>query len=77
MSGHQRTRGTGLGAVVLGIVLVLVGGYYVLRNTLGMDLPQLDGDKLVPVLALLVGAVLLVRAYRERDDARRPTGRQL
>jgi protein-S-isoprenylcysteine O-methyltransferase Ste14 len=68
VSSQQRVRRSGVGTVVVGVVLVLVGGYYVLSNTLGMDLPPLDSEKLVPVLAVIGGAVLLYRAWRDRAD---------
>ncbi len=68
MSGQQRVRRTGVGTVILGIVLILIGGYYVLRETLGMDLPPLDAEKLLPVLAVVFGIALLYRAWRDRPD---------
>ncbi len=66
MSATPRTRRSGLGALILGAILLFIGGYYVLRNTLGMDVPELDGNKLAPVIAVLIGFALLYRAWDDR-----------
>jgi hypothetical protein len=65
---RQRTRRTGIGSAVIGLVLVLIGGYYVFRNTLGISLPELDSDQVVPVIAVILGLVLLYRAWGDRTD---------
>ena len=58
-------RGVSVGAVILGLILVSIGGYYVLRNTLGLDLPELDSEMVVPVIAVLIGVALLYREWRD------------
>lgn len=68
MTSQPRVRRSGVGTVLLAAVLIVVGGYYVLRNTLGIDLPQLDSDQVVPVIAVLVGLVLLYRAWQDRAE---------
>jgi hypothetical protein len=59
-------RRSGLGTLFIALVLLIVGGYYLLRNTLGFDLPELDSDVVVPVLAVIAGALLLYRYWGER-----------
>ena len=41
VSHHRVARRSGVGTVVIALILIFVGGYYVLRNTLGIDLPEL------------------------------------
>ena len=49
--------------------LLFVGGYYVLRNTPGFDLQELDGEKVWPVIVLAIGVAVLVRAWTQlRSD---------
>jgi hypothetical protein len=57
------------GALIFGALLVFVGGYYLLRNTLGMGLPELDGEKVWPVVVLALGVVFVVNAITRRQDA--------
>jgi protein-S-isoprenylcysteine O-methyltransferase Ste14 len=71
VSRQLRARRTGVGTVVVGVILILIGGYYVFRETLGMNLPPLEAEKVVPVLAVIGGFALLYRAWRDRDDATR------
>lgn len=69
MINPRPARRTGAGTIVFALVLIVIGGYYVLRNTLGIELPELSSDALVPVLAVLLGLVLLYRAWSERSAA--------
>ena len=72
MSERRLARRSGVGTVVIALILIFVGGYYVLRNTLGIDLPELDSDQVVPLIAVILGLALLYRAWQENDarDAR-------
>jgi hypothetical protein len=65
MDSQQTGRG-GQVTVIIGLILVVVGGYYVLRNTIGIDLPPLDSDAVVPIIAVAIGSALLYRASRRR-----------
>lgn len=69
MSFTRPRRRSGLGTLFIAAVLLLVGGYYMLRNTFGVDLPELDSDAVVPILAVLGGAFLLVRYWQDRAEA--------
>lgn len=75
MSGYRSARRTGVGTVVFAIVLVVIGGYYVLRNTLGLDLPELDSDQVVPIIAVVIGLALLYRAWTDREAGQAPADR--
>jgi hypothetical protein len=57
------------GALIFGALLVFVGGYYLLRNTLGVGLPELDGEKVWPVVVLALGIVVVVNGMTRRRDA--------
>jgi TRAP-type C4-dicarboxylate transport system permease small subunit len=59
-----RRRGAG-GGLVFGLILMLVGGYFLVRQAI----PSVDADRLWPVLSIVVGGVLVVLAfvYGDRD----------
>ena len=66
---RSRRRGLDLGPLIFGAALLFVGGYDVLRNTLGFDLQELDGEKVWPVIVLAIGVAVLVRAWTQlRSD---------
>lgn len=56
----------GLGAVVFGLIIIGIGIYYLLTNTFGFELPELDWNLLWPVLIIGLGIVVLYRATRDR-----------
>ena len=60
-SGASATsRAGGSGAVVIGVVLVLIGGWLLLQRFI----PQLDADIVWPVALLLLGGALVIGAMR-------------
>jgi hypothetical protein len=61
---RERERFTGVGALIFGGVLVLVGGYYFLRNNLGFDLGPLDGELIWPAIVIIIGIVVVMRGLR-------------
>jgi hypothetical protein len=62
MERHERF--TGPVALFLGGLLVLVGGYHVLRNNLGIELGPLDGDLIWPSVVLIFGLLLIARSVQ-------------
>jgi hypothetical protein len=57
------------GGIVFALLLIVVGGWYLLRNTFGLDMPPLDGDALWPIIVLAIGIGILLRAVTERPPA--------
>lgn len=68
MDAHARRFD--IGALVLGAIILFVGGYYFLRNTLGFDIGELDWEPIWPVLVILLGGSILVNALLRRRDER-------
>ena len=62
----RRHRASGAGGVVVGLVLIAIGTYYVLTNTLGIDLPELDGDMIWPIIVMAIGVLIVFRATRDQ-----------
>jgi hypothetical protein len=59
----NRLRGLDLGAIIIGVLVLGVGAYYVLVNTFGVNLPDLDWDKIWPLAVMAVGIAILAGAW--------------
>jgi len=62
----KRSRLSGFGALILAALLIFAGGWYLLRNTFGIDLPELNGDAIWPILLILLGIGMLSRFWESR-----------
>jgi phage shock protein C len=63
----ERPRRHGLGGIVFGLILVLIGGAFLLRQAV----PSIDFDVLWPAVVICLGVVLLVAAFIPRGDGQR------
>ncbi len=59
-----------LGGIIFGLVVLLVGGYYVLRDTLGLSIPELNWDQLWPLIVVVIGAAIVVGAWNRSSPNR-------
>ena len=57
------------GRLIIGLLFLFVGGYYLLRNTLGFDLGELDSEAIWPVIVVALGAWILYRGLETRREA--------
>jgi uncharacterized integral membrane protein len=55
------------GAIIVGLVLVGVGAYFVLKDTLKIRLPDISWDMAWPLLIVAAGVIVLVRALTGWD----------
>jgi len=65
----RRVGGSAVGALFFGALLLFVGGYYFLRNNLGLDLGELDGELLWPAIVIVLGGLLVLRGFRRIGPA--------
>lgn len=63
---RDRDRGGHLASRITGLVLILVGAWYFLDHTLGLRLPRLAWSEVWPVILILVGVLVLLRASGRR-----------
>jgi TRAP-type C4-dicarboxylate transport system permease small subunit len=68
---HARRFDHDLGLLLFGAILLIVGGYYMLTNTFGVILPELNWDMIWPLFVIALGVGLVWRAINERSS---PTG---
>ena len=58
----DRRRGLDFGPIIFGVVLLLVGGYFLIENTFGYQLPEIDWDMVWPVIVIALGVGILAGA---------------
>ncbi len=63
---QQSTGRRDTGAIVFGLILLVIGVYYLLDQTFGLALPALDWDKLWPLILVVIGAAVVYNAWRKR-----------
>ncbi len=66
---YRAARSGGLASVLFAIGLIALGTYYLLKNTFGLDLPDLDEHTILPIIAIGLGVIILVRAWERRQVA--------
>jgi uncharacterized integral membrane protein len=58
--------GPSLAAIVVGLVLLAIGLYYFVDRTLGIALPAVRWGSLWPLILIVIGAVIVLRAIGDR-----------
>jgi uncharacterized integral membrane protein len=66
---HLGGRKVDIGALIFGAILLLVGGYYLLVNTFGINLPDLDWDMIWPIALIALGLAVVARAIASRSGS--------
>jgi hypothetical protein len=66
---HLAGRKVDVGALIFGAILLLVGGYYLLVNTFGITLPELDWDTIWPIALIGLGLAVVARAVASRSGS--------
>ena len=66
---HLGGRKVDVGALIFGAILLLVGGYYLLVNTFGINLPDLDWDMIWPIALIALGLAVVARAIASRSGS--------
>jgi hypothetical protein len=62
----RRRAGPSLGALIVGGGILLVGLWFFLERTLGLDLPQIHWGSLWPIVLIVLGGAILLRAVVRR-----------
>jgi hypothetical protein len=59
-------RGPDTGTVVWGLILIVVGGWFFLDQTLGLEMPDLDWGSIWPVVLIVIGAAVILQGLGRR-----------
>ncbi len=69
MDGRGVHRRRDAGSLIFGVILLIVGIYYLLQTTLGLDIPDLNWDQIWPLLVIALGGAMLYGAWTRRNGA--------
>ena len=69
---HLAGRRIDVGALVFGAILLVVGAYYLLENTFGIAMPDINWDQVWPILVIALGASVVLRAVFARQGPDQP-----
>ena len=70
----ERRRIVDGGGIVFGLILLVVGIWFVLDSTLGFAMPDIDWDLIWPIGLVLLGIGVLYRALSARQSGPTDTG---
>jgi hypothetical protein len=71
----DRVRRVDIGALLIGLIILGVGIYYMLTNTFGIVLPPLDWDQIWPLAVIALGVGILWGAWTKMSPrGRGPAG---
>ncbi len=71
----DRLRRIDLGAILIGLLILGVGIYYLLVNTFGLQLAELDWDKIWPLAVVALGIGIIWGAWSKMTPrGHGPTG---
>jgi hypothetical protein len=65
----NKGRGLDFGALIFGLIVLGVGIYYFAQKTLGLAIPDLDWDRIWPLIVIGVGVLIVVsNLVRSKGD---------
>jgi hypothetical protein len=51
-------------SLILGVIVLIIGGWFFATRTLGLDLPDLDWGQLWPVILIVLGGWIVYSSFR-------------
>ncbi len=61
-----RSRESNVASIVVGIILLAIGVWYLLDQTLGIQMPRINWSDTWPIFLIAIGGIMLVRSARRR-----------
>jgi Na+/H+ antiporter NhaD/arsenite permease-like protein len=62
-----RERDSNMASIVVGLILVAIGAWYFLEQTIGIRMPRIAWRDVWPVLLILLGVFVIVRSLSRRS----------
>lgn len=61
-----RERESNVASIVVGLVFLAIGAWYLLDHTLGIQMPRIDWSDFWPIVLIAIGGVMVYRAASRR-----------
>jgi len=62
-----KQRGSNVATIVVGLVFLVIGIWYFLDTTLGLTMPDIEWGNIWPIVLIVLGGVIVIRAATDRD----------
>ena len=62
-----RERETNIASMVVGIILLVIGVWYLLDQTFGIQMPRIDWGDFWPIILIAIGGIMLYRSAVRRS----------
>jgi hypothetical protein len=62
----RRDRGPKIGPIVIGLIVLAVGVYYLLDRTLGIAMPRIQWGSIWPIFLIILGGLIVLRSIERR-----------
>ena len=62
-----RERETNIASMVVGIILLVIGVWYLLDQTLGIAMPRIDWSDFWPIILIAIGGIMVYRSAVRRS----------
>ena len=62
-----KARDSNIASIIVGLVLLVIGIWYFLDQTLGFQMPNISWGDLWPIVLIAIGGVILYRSATDRS----------
>ena len=59
-----RSRESNVPSMIVGLILLAIGVWYLLDQTLGLQMPRIDWSDIWPIFLIAIGGIMLIRSAR-------------
>jgi hypothetical protein len=61
-----KRRESNVPSIVIGVTFVVIGVWYLLDQTLGLQMPRINWRDIWPIFLIVIGGIMLYRSTRRR-----------
>jgi hypothetical protein len=62
----RRERESNIASIVVGLIFLGIGVWYLLDQTLGLDMPRINWRDFWPIILIVLGGIVIYRSAKRR-----------